>query len=70
MDKTKFNFSVVWSNQYQQYMGLCGELPSLYFLAETNVLAYQGILELVCSANEPVERVQSDQMQPQKLATD
>jgi len=43
----KLNFTVVWSKEDEEYVGLCPEFESLSFLAPTKKEAMIGIIELV-----------------------
>lgn len=42
----KYLYRVQWSEEDQEYVGLCAELPSLSWLARTQAGALQGIVEL------------------------
>ena len=57
----KYLYRVQWSEEDQEYVGLCAELPSLSWLARTQAGALQGIVELarrsvedLTKAHEPV----------------
>jgi predicted RNase H-like HicB family nuclease len=43
----KYTYRVMWSEEDQEHVGLCAELPSLSWLAETPGEALNGIVELV-----------------------
>lgn len=56
-----FTYRVTWSEEDQEYVGLCAEFPSLSWLEATHEKALAGIRKLVKSAvtdllknNEPV----------------
>jgi predicted HicB family RNase H-like nuclease len=42
-----YTYRVIWSEEDQEYVGLCAEFPSLSFLADTQAKALKGIVELV-----------------------
>lgn len=42
-----YTYRVTWSEEDQEYVGLCAEFPSLSWLAESHVAAMQGVLDLV-----------------------
>ena len=44
-----YTYHVIWSEDDNEYVGLCAEFPSLSWLAATPELALQGILNLVNS---------------------
>ncbi len=56
-----YTYRVIWSAEDQEYVGLCAEFPSLSFLDEDRVTAFEGITNLVKdivadmeTANEPI----------------
>ena len=56
-----YTYRVTWSNDDQEYIGLCAEFPSLSWLATTPEAALKGIRKVVAevaedmfSNNEPV----------------
>ncbi|MCC6892651.1 MAG: toxin-antitoxin system HicB family antitoxin [Anaerolineae bacterium] len=42
-----YTYRVIWSEEDNEYVGLCAEFPSLSFLAADMTSALQGIVELV-----------------------
>lgn len=42
-----YTYRVTWSEEDQEYVGLCAEFPSLSYLEENRVAALEGIVELV-----------------------
>jgi predicted HicB family RNase H-like nuclease len=40
-------YRVIWSEEDQEYVGLCAEFPSLSYLDESQVDALKGIVDLV-----------------------
>ena len=49
MDKQidRYTYRVTWSEEDQEYVGLCAEFPSLSWLEQTQVAALSGIQNLV-----------------------
>jgi predicted HicB family RNase H-like nuclease len=43
----KYTYRVTWSEEDQEYVGLCAEFPSLSWLAESQIEAFQGINDVV-----------------------
>ena len=42
-----YTYRVIWSEEDQEYIGLCAEFPSLSYLAESQVDALKNIVDLV-----------------------
>jgi len=50
MQKDKYTtYRVIWSEEDQEYVGLCLEFPSLSWLAKNQEQALRGIREIVSS---------------------
>ena len=49
---TRYTYKVIWSEEDNQFVGLCAEFPSLSWLADTEELALQGILKVVVNIKE------------------
>lgn len=47
MDANKYSYRILWSEEDKEYIGLCAEFPSLSWLADDQVEALRGIVELV-----------------------
>ena len=47
MDAETYTYRVIWSEEDQEFVGLCNEFPSLSWLAETQTSALEGIVGLV-----------------------
>ena len=47
MKKDKFTYRVTWSDDDNEYAGLCAEFPSLSWLAQTPESALKGIRKVV-----------------------
>ena len=45
--KNKYTYRVVWSEEDQEFVGLCAEFPSLSWLNKSQLAAFKGIRELV-----------------------
>ncbi|MGR3277245.1 type II toxin-antitoxin system HicB family antitoxin [Acaryochloris marina NIES-2412] len=61
MDAKFYTYRVIWSEEDEEFVGLCAEFPSLSWLDEDQQSAFTGIVELVknCiddleSQNEPI----------------
>ena len=52
MEKDKYTYRVTWSEEDQEYVGLCLEFPSLSWLAESQEEALAGIREVVVGTIE------------------
>lgn len=50
--KDLYTYSVIWSAEDQEFVGLCAEFPSLSWLAGTPEGALQGIRGLVAEIHE------------------
>ena len=50
MDHNHYTYSVTWSGEDGEYVGLCTEFPSLSWLAATPDEAFTGIRRLVSDA--------------------
>lgn len=47
MDANKYSYRVFWSEEDQEFVGLCAEFPSLSWLAKDQITSLQGIVDLV-----------------------
>ena len=45
--KNKYTYRVVWSEEDQEFVGLCAEFPSLSWLNKSQPAAFKGIRDLV-----------------------
>jgi predicted HicB family RNase H-like nuclease len=50
-----YTYRVTWSEEDQEYVGLCTEFPSLSWLSETQNVALDGIRQLVAEAIEDMK---------------
>jgi len=55
-NKDKYAYRVLWSEEDQEYVGLCSELPSLSWLATTQEKALKGIKNLVAECVSDLEK--------------
>jgi predicted HicB family RNase H-like nuclease len=42
-----YTYRIIWSNEDEEFVGLCAEFPSLSYLAENRYQALEGITNLV-----------------------
>ncbi len=61
IEKDRYTYRVMWSEEDEEYVGLCVEFPSLSWLAETPEEALHGIRQVVADVvtdmeanNEPI----------------
>ena len=62
-----YTYRVTWSEEDQEYVGLCTEFPSLSWLAETQELTLTGIRQLV--ANVIFDMQKSNEKIPIPIST-
>ncbi len=67
LEADRYAYRVQWSEEDQEYVGLCAELPSLSWLAKTPGAALNGIRRLV--AETLVEMVRSGETPPRSFAS-
>ena len=63
----KYTYRVTWSEEDDQYVGLCAEFPSLSWLADTQEAALNGIRDTVRQVIQDLQS--SGEPIPQPLAT-
>lgn len=51
-DLTAYSFDVTWSEEDQEYVGLCAQFPSLSWLAPTQDEALSGIQTVVAELQD------------------
>ena len=44
----KYTYRVLWSDEDEEFVGLCAEFPSLSWLAPSRAEALEGIVQVVC----------------------
>lgn len=59
-----YTYRVIWSEEDQEYVGLCTEFPSLSWLDETQEEALQGIRQLVSEVIEDMKKNNEDIPEP------
>ena len=66
MDNDRYTYRVTWSDEDEEYVGLCAEFPSMSWLAESQEEALRGIRQLVADAVE--DMLASGESIPEPLA--
>ena len=51
----KYSYRVIWSEEDQEFVGLCAEFPSLSWLSKSQDAAFKGIRKLVVEALNEME---------------
>ena len=62
----RYTYRVTWSEEDQEYVGLCAEFPSLSWLDESHEGALTGIRQLVCEC--VIDMQNSGENVPEPLA--
>ena len=52
----KYSYRIIWSEEDQEYVGLCTELPSLSWLSDNQTEAFKGIMKLAASVIKDMEK--------------
>ena len=60
----RYTYRVTWSEDDQEYVGLCTEFPSLSWLDQTPELALKGVREIVESVIEDMKQTGEEIPQP------
>jgi predicted HicB family RNase H-like nuclease len=55
MANDRYTYRVTWSDEDEEYVGLCAEFPSLSWLDESQEEALRGIRQLVADAVEDMQ---------------
>jgi len=55
IEKDRYTYRVMWSEEDEEYVGLCAEFPSLSWLAESPEEALQGIRQVVADVVTDME---------------
>jgi len=63
----RYTYRVTWSEEDEEYVGLCAEFPSLSWLSPTHEAALQGIRQVV--ADVVADLVANEEPVPEPLAT-
>ena len=64
MDHKRYTYRIVWSDEDQEFVGLCTEFPSLSWLHATMEGALKGIVEMVAEVLADMESAGEDIPQP------
>ena len=67
LENDRYTYRVTWSEEDQEYLGLCAEFPSLSWLAATPEQALEGIRVVV--ANVVSDMQSTGEVVPEPLAT-
>ena len=67
LENDRYTYRVTWSEEDQEYLGLCAEFPSLSWLAATPELALEGIRTVV--GNVVSDMQSTGEVVPEPLAT-
>lgn len=67
LENDRYTYRVTWSEEDQEYLGLCAEFPSLSWLAATPEQALEGIRTVV--ANVVSDMQSTGEVVPEPLAT-
>jgi predicted HicB family RNase H-like nuclease len=65
-EASRYTYRVTWSDEDQEYVGLCAEFPSLSWLANTPEAALRGILDIV--ADTVLDMQSNNESIPEPLA--
>ncbi|WP_422137239.1 type II toxin-antitoxin system HicB family antitoxin [Endozoicomonas sp. ALC020] len=60
----RYTYRVTWSEEDQEYVGLCAEFPGLSWLEETQVGALSGIQNLVLETVDEMKNANEEIPQP------
>jgi predicted HicB family RNase H-like nuclease len=60
LESDKYTYRVMWSEEDQEFVGLCAEFPSLSWLASSPEAALEGIRSLVKESVEDMAAHQED----------
>ena len=52
----KYSSRIIWSEEDQEYVGLCTELPSLSWMSDSQTEAFKGIMKLAASVIKDMEK--------------
>ena len=52
----KYSYRVIWSDEDQEYVGLCAEFSSLSWFAKTQDAAFKGIRKLIADVVKDMEK--------------
>lgn len=52
----KYTYRIIWSEEDQEYIGLCAELPSISWLSSNQTEAFKGIMKLTAKVIKDLEK--------------
>ena len=67
MKASQYTYRVIWSEEDQEFVGMCTEFPSLSWLAESQVEALEGICALVRDTVEDMKKNNEEVPEPISL---
>ncbi len=67
IEKDRYTYRVMWSEEDEEYVGLCVEFPSLSWLAESPEDALHGIRQVIADIVADMEA--NNELVPEPLAT-
>ncbi len=67
IEKDRYTYRVIWSEEDEEYVGLCSEFASLSWLAESPEAALSGIRQVV--ADVVADMVANNEPIPEPIAT-
>lgn len=56
IDITHYTYRVTWSQDDQEYVGLCTEFPKLSCLSSVQITAFESIVQLVTDVVEDLQK--------------
>ncbi len=62
-----YTYRVTWSEEDNEYVGLCAEFPSLSWLAKTHETALRGIRKVVADVIQDMQKI--EETIPEPIAT-
>ena len=62
-----YTYRVVWSQDDEEYVGLCAEMPSLSFLADNHADALNGVINLVATIIDDMQN--NNELIPEPIAS-
>lgn len=70
MDAKFYTYRVFWSEEDEEFVGLCAEFPGLSWLNENQQKAFSGIIELVQTCIQDLEANNESLPTPLSLTRD
>lgn len=63
----QYTYRVLWSEDDQQYVGVCSEFPAVSYLAKTHAAALEGVIGRVRDVLEDKRKVGEDPPPPKAI---